>query len=51
MEIKKLDKAEEVKAYDPSKEDAILLKFVEKRVQEMKDYRKGLGIEELWNEN
>ncbi len=50
MEIKKLDKAIEVKAYIPSEDEKILQTFVDKRKTQMQDFRVSLGIEKEWRE-
>lgn len=48
--IKQLDKPVEVKTYDPSKDEQILQTFVQKRKDEMQDFRRTLNIEKEWKE-
>lgn len=50
MEIKELETPVKVETYNPSKEEKILQTFVQKRKEEMQDYRRSLGIEKEWKE-
>jgi hypothetical protein len=50
MEIKKLDKAIEVKSYRPTDDEKILQTFIAKRRDQMQDFRRSLGIEKEWKE-
>lgn len=46
----RLDEQSKIKTYEPSKEEKIISTYIEKRVGEMIDFRKGLKIETRWKE-
>ena len=45
-----LEKKEDVKTFEPSKDEKIIQTFLKKRVYEMQEYRRELKIEEKWKE-
>lgn len=47
---KEVNSKETKKEFQPSDTEKVLSKFVDKRVQEMQDYRKSLKIEKMWKE-
>lgn len=50
MEIKSLNEQPKVKAYIPDKDELILQTFVQKRKDQMQDFRTSSGIEKEWRE-
>ncbi len=48
--IKDLNKPIEVKTYIPSDDEKELQIFIDRRKNEMQDFRRSLGIEKLWKE-
>lgn len=49
-DIRALDTQPKVETYNPSKDEQVLQTFVQKRKDEMQDFRRSLGIEKEWNE-
>lgn len=49
-DIKALNEEVKVKTYNPNKEDQILQTFVQKRKEQMQDFRRSLKIEKEWKE-
>lgn len=50
MHIKDLETPVKVETYNPDADDKILQTFVQKRKDEMQDFRRSLGIEKEWKE-
>lgn len=50
MEIKNLEETIDVKTYNPDTDEKILQTFVQKRKDQMQDFRVSLGIEKEWKE-
>lgn len=46
----KLDETDEAKTWEPNETDRKLVGYINRRIGEMKDFRKGLKIEKIWKE-
>ena len=50
LNIKDLNKKPNVKQYVPDKDEQEIQTFVSRRIEEMQNYRRSLGIEKIWRE-
>lgn len=50
MDIKNINKKIEVEPYNPTGDEKEIQEYVEKRKQEMQNFRRGLGLEKEWRE-